>query len=277
MKLRTKSSGRQAPNHPEQVFRLDGRIALVTGATGHLGEPVTRALCAAGAHVIVNARNGGSASRLAQNLKSRGLQATALAFDVTDEKKVRLAIKKIETEFGCLDIVVNNAYSGRPGTIVGATTKDFADAYRICVEAAFSIVQMAHPLLKRGVSAKRGGASVVNIASMYGSVSPDPRIYGDSGANNPPFYGPAKAGLIQLTRYLACHLALDRIRVNAISPGGIYDKQAPSFVKRYCKEVPLGRMASPSDIVGGVIYLASEASSYVTGQNLMIDGGWSTW
>ena len=143
------------------------------------------------------------------------------------------------------------------------------------------IAQLAHPLLIQGISAKHGGASIINIASMYASVSPDPKIYGDSGENNPPYYGAAKAGLIQLTRYLACHFAPERIRVNAISPGPfpVEDgtESSRKFINKLKRKVPLGRVGHPSELCGAVLFLSSDASSYVTGANIPVDGGWTAW
>ena len=266
---------------PKRLFQLEGRIALVTGATGHLGTSMSSVLAMAGATVIVNARNRAAATQLAGALRKQGHQAIAMPFDVTIESSVRRALAKIENEFGRLDVVVNNAYAGGAGTIANAKAADFSKAYRISVEAAFRIVQLAHPLLKRAAVKSRSSASVINIASMYGVVSPDPGVYGSSGANNPPFYGPAKAALIQLTRYLACHLAADRIRVNAISPGpfpsdAVADR-SPEFIAELSRRVPLGRVGHSVEIAGPLLFLASDASSFVTGSNLAVDGGWTAW
>ncbi|MEO8157947.1 MAG: SDR family oxidoreductase [Betaproteobacteria bacterium] len=266
---------------PKRLFQLQGRVALVTGATGHLGTSMSSVLAAAGATVIVNARGRAAAMQLAGALRKQGHQAIAMPFDVTIESSVRRALAKIEKEFGRLDVVVNNAYAGGAGTIANAKAADFSRAYRISVEAAFRIVQLAHPLLKRAAVKSRSSASVINIASMYGVVSPDPGVYGSSGANNPPFYGPAKAALIQLTRYLACHLAVDRIRVNAISPGPFPSDavaaRSPEFIAELSRRVPLGRVGHPVEIAGPLLFLASDASSYVTGSNLAVDGGWTAW
>jgi NAD(P)-dependent dehydrogenase (short-subunit alcohol dehydrogenase family) len=200
-------------------FRLDGRVAFLSGATGHLGQPMARALAAAGAHVVLNGRRQDVLERVAHELIKGGSQVSIACFDVTDENAVKAHIGKIAEKHGRLDILVNNASSGRPGTIDSATAEDFHQAYRVNVGAAFQLLQLSLPLLKESGKQTPGGASVINIASMYGSVSPDFSVYGSSGANNPPYYGSAKAGLIQLTRYAACHLASDRIRVNCISPG----------------------------------------------------------
>jgi NAD(P)-dependent dehydrogenase (short-subunit alcohol dehydrogenase family) len=202
-------------------------------------------------------------------------------FDVTDESRVRQYIELIGQQHGRLDILVNNASSGRPGTIESATVADFEHVYRVNVTAAFQILQLALPLLRKAAGGVKGGASVINIASMYGSVSPDPSIYGTSGMSNPPCYGAAKAGLIQLTRYAACHLASERIRVNCISPGPFPSPQAlerdPGFRSRLSARNPMHRTGEPVELMGPLLFLASDASSFVTGANLAVDGGWTAW
>jgi NAD(P)-dependent dehydrogenase (short-subunit alcohol dehydrogenase family) len=188
---------------------------------------------------------------------------------------------EIAAKFERLDILVNNASAGRPGTLETASTADFEESYRVNVIAAFALLQAATPLLKAAAQRNAGGSSVINIASMYGSVSPDPAIYGSSGANNPPYYGAAKAGMIQLTRYAACHLAADKIRVNCISPGAFpaeqYLQRDPAFRERLNSKNPMHRVGEPSELQGPLLFLASDASSYVTGINLAVDGGWTAW
>jgi NAD(P)-dependent dehydrogenase (short-subunit alcohol dehydrogenase family) len=261
-------------------FRLDGRVAFLSGATGHLGKLMARALAGAGAHVVLNARGQDALESLAAELVSCGKQASIACFDITDEDAAKTHVSKIEEKHGRLDILVNNANSGGSGTSDSAAVEDFQKAYRVNVIATFQLLQLSLPLLKE--SGKRtGGASVVNIASMYGSVSPDPSIYGASGANSPPYYGAAKAGLIQLTRYAACHLASDRIRVNCISPGPFpaakFLERDPKFHDRLAAKVPMRRTGNPQEIQGPLLFLASDASSYVTGANLAVDGGWTAW
>ena len=262
-------------------FRLDGRVALLTGATGHLGRPMARALAAAGAHVVLNARQKDALDSLARELTSAGKKVSTACFDITDDGAAKTHIAQLAETHGRLDVIVNNAHSGSPGTIASATTKDFQQAYWVSVTAAFQLIQFALPLLKESAKRLPGGAAVINIASMYGSVSPDPSIYGTSGANNPPYYGPAKAALIQLTRYTACHLATDRIRVNCISPGPFpasqFLKNDPAFADRLCAKVPMRRLGDGNELQGPLLFLASDASSFVTGANLAVDGGWTAW
>lgn len=263
-----------------KLFRLDGRVALVTGAAGYLGRSISSILAEAGAHVLLNGRSA-KVTELAFELKERGLKASTAVFDVTEKVEVEAAIKRVGTEYGRLDILVNNAYSGRTGTVETATGDDFRAAYEIAVTAAFRLVQVSQPLLETAARNNPGGAAVLNIASMYGTVSPDPALYGESGMNNPPFYGAAKGGLIQLTRYLACHLAGSKIRVNSISPGPFPPPeiavQKPDFFKGLCRKNPMGRIGDPDELRGPVLLLASDAGSYITGVNLPVDGGWTAW
>ncbi len=263
------------------LFRLDGRVAFLSGAPGLLGRPIAHALAAAGAHVILNSRNEDKLRVLATTLATQGLKASVACFDVTDDAAMTVAIERIADEFGRLDVLVNNAASGRPGTIETATLADFDAAYRVNVTASFRLVQVALPLLTNAGAMTPGGASVINVSSMYGSVSPDPSIYGTSGANNPPYYGAAKAALLQLTRYEACHLAPRRIRCNSVSPGPFpargYLTNDPKFEALLQSKTPMRRTGDPDELRGPVLFLASDASSYVTGTNLPVDGGWTAW
>jgi len=261
-------------------FRLDGRVCFLSGATGHLGRFMAEALTSVGAHVIVNARRADAVDALVADLRAEGAKTSAACFDVTDNQAIQRAMEEIGRQYGRLDVVVNNASSGRTGTLESITADDFEQVYRVNVVAAFQLIKAARPLLTE--SAKRtAGSSVINISSMYGSVSPDASIYGTSGANNPPSYGAAKAGLIQLTRYAACHLASEKIRVNCISPGPFparqYLDRDPEFHGRLKAKVPMRRTGDPRELQGPLLFLASDASSFVTGINLPVDGGWTAW
>lgn len=263
------------------LFRLDGRVALVTGAYGHLGKSMAYGLAEAGAQVIVNGRSPEKLALLASEMMGKGYKVTVASGDVTEEQDLKRVIELVTADYNCLDIIINNAYAGRTGTVATSSIGDFSQAYQITVTAAFRIVQLAQPLLEIAASRLPGGASVINIASMYGMVSPDPAIYGDSGSNSPPYYGAAKAGLIQLTRYLACHLASSKIRVNCISPGPFpppeISQNQPAFYAELCRKNPMHRIGFSDELKGAVLFLASDAASYVTGVNLPVDGGWTAW
>ena len=213
-------------------------------------------------------------------MRQLGHQVDEACFDITNDEAALEALAGIREEHGRLDIIVNNASEGRPGTIESSTVEDFERAYRVNVTAAFRIMQAAVPVLEESAKST-AGSSVINIASMYGSVSPDASIYGTSGANNPPYYGAAKAAMIQMTRYAACHLASKGIRVNCISPGPFpairYLQSDPEFHERLKAKVPMHRTGDPKDLCGPLLFLASDASSFVTGINLAVDGGWTAW
>jgi NAD(P)-dependent dehydrogenase (short-subunit alcohol dehydrogenase family) len=262
-------------------FGLQGAVALVTGAAGHLGAEMSLALAASGAHVILNGRSADKLEALAHRMTAEGLAASVSAFDITDAAQVDAAIEAIRAEHGKLDVLVNNAYAGRTGTIDTIQPEDFMSTYDVAVAAAYGLVKSSRHLLAEGAKKRRGGASVINIASMYGVVSPDPRVYAEPRLSNPPHYGAAKGALLQLTRYLACHMAGVPVRVNAISPGPFPRTPASpaeeAFVERLSAKVPLGRVGAPNEIAGAVVFLASEASSFVTGANLPVDGGWTAW
>jgi NAD(P)-dependent dehydrogenase (short-subunit alcohol dehydrogenase family) len=262
-------------------FSVDGRVILVTGATGYLGRAITTALAAVGATPVIAARSGDKLAALAQTLQEQHLRCEVIAFDIADAQQCQSAIAQIRDRIGKLDGIVNCANTGRVGSIEAATQPDFEAACRQNLSGPFALIQAALPLLRVAGSALRGGASVVNVASMYGHVSPDPRIYGESGRNNPPYYGAAKAGLLQLTRYLAVHLGPERIRVNSVSPGpfppALIAQTDALFHSRLCEKTPLGRIGAADELVGPVLFLLSDAASFVTGADLKVDGGWTAW
>jgi len=264
------------PLKKRDLFSLKDKVILITGSVGLLGLKMCEALCEYNARVImtdINKKKLKSAStKLSEKYPGK---IFSIFIDIVDEKSVQNGVKKTVDLTGSIDVLINNAYpyNKHYGRVYeDIEFKDWRENVDMHLNGYFNVT---HKVSKVMMKQKRG--NIINIASIYGVLGPHFGIYQDLGITMPSEYSAIKGGIINFTRYLATYLAPYNIRVNAVSPGGIYDKQSPIFVKRYCKEVPLGRMASTEDIVGGVIYLASDASSYVTGQNLMIDGGWSTW
>lgn len=258
------------------MFRLDGRIAFISGAAGHLGRAMAAVLGQAGAHLILNGRNKARLEDFARELADQNISAECAAFDVTDFTAARAFFAGRAR----LDILVNNAVSMTPAPIAALTPGHFAKTYESAVTAAFENARAALPALRAAVAAY-GDASIVNIASMYGIAAPDSRIYSNPNQASPFHYGPAKAALLQLTRHMAAEWGNAGIRVNALVPGPFPAPQVgandPAFADRLAARTMLGRLGNAAEIGGPLLFLASPAASYVTGAALSVDGGWTAW
>ncbi len=261
-----------------ELFSLTGKSAFISGATGYLGHEMTWALAKAGAEVFVNGRNIEKCQKLAEDIVESGFSAVAAPFDVSDVDQIEAFFAELGS--APLHILVNNAYSGAAGTIETSGLQDYIESYSITVGSAQEMMRCALPQLRSAVS-QSGEASIINISSMYGLVSPDLKIYASASASNPPFYGAAKAALLQLTRYAAIEFGPEGIRVNAICPGPFPPKElardAESFFDQLARKSPMGRVGSASEMAGPVLFLSSSASSYVNGATLQVDGGWTAW
>lgn len=257
----------------QELFSLKGRVALVSGGAGRYGRQICRALAEAGAAVVVGSRNYEKCRSFVRELKIEcNCKAEALRLDVTDQHSAEDGAAQIQSCWARLDILFNNAVSVRAATVERQSTDDWAQAMESNATSLYRMIRVFGEMM-----AQHGAGTIVNIASIYGIVSPDFRIYESSEEmTNPPSYGFAKAGMIQLTRYFAVYFAPRGVRVNCISPGGLFSEEMPrQFVEAYVKRTPLGRMAGPNDLKGAALFLASDASSYVTGQNLIVDGGYT--
>ena len=259
-----------------ELLDLHGRVAIVTGACGWLGSAMSRALAEAGASVVVTSRDGEQATAFAATLPGDG-KHSGVGFDQGDSGTIPPFVAGIIERQGRVDVLVNNAYGGTGPDIETATAEDFDAAYHVGVTAYFLLARevMFH-LRQRGAP-----GSIINIASMYGVVASYPSAYEGLAANSPPNYHGLKGGLLQLTRHLAAYWAPYAIRVNAISPGPFprpeVGERVPGFLPRLEQKTPLGRMGRPEELKGAVVLLASDAGSYITGQNLLVDGGWTAW
>ena len=260
-------------------MNLQGRVALITGGGGHIGAAMGEALAELGAAIVVLDVAPESCTDVAERIhETYGVETLPLVIDLTDEKGVRSVPEGILDHFGRLDILVNCAALVGTSELKGWITpfmEQSADTWRLALEvnltAPFVLVQACAEAL-----AASGHGSVINIASIYGMIGPDMRLYEDTSMGNPAAYAASKGGLLQLTRSLAMVLAPD-VRVNAITPGGVWRDQPEAFHKRYVARTPLRRMTTEEDLKGAVAYLASDLSAYVTGHNLVVDGGWTVW
>jgi len=255
------------------LFDLSGCTAIVSGASGRLGPTMVRTLIEAGAHVVAVGRD---LPRLEQALA--GVEAQLETCDITSPAWPAL-VEAVAREHGRIDVLVNNAHVGRGGSLRLADAADFTEAFELAVTATAGAINAAREGLRASCVAG-GPASVVNISSMYGVVAPDPRIYDVEEGRNPPAYGAAKAAMLQLTRYAAAELGPEGIRVNAITLGPFPGETTPEteqLFRRIASRTMLGRVGRPEEVATALLYLASPASSYVTGSHVTVDGGWTAW
>ncbi len=258
----------------QDLFRLDGKTAFVSGSRGHLGRAMTLALARAGAHVFANGRDAAALDAFVRDLRSDGLSVDAACFDAHDVQEIRAFFGALKR----LDVLVNNIGLMQAKSFGTVQKEDFTATYAATVGTAFESVRAALPALKQAV-ALSGDASVINISSMYGRVAPDAGLYDAREQQSPFHYGPAKAGLEQLTRHLAAELGREKIRVNALVPGAFPQpgKMPPGLEQRLASRIMLGRIGAAEEIGGPLVFLASPASSFVTGSCLTADGGWTAW
>jgi 2-deoxy-D-gluconate 3-dehydrogenase len=269
---------------------LTGRVAIVTGGAGLLGAEFSHTLAQAGARVIVADIDGSAASSLAEAISQAGGQAIPVETDVTDAGSVGQMVSTALQAFGGLDILVNSAaldpkfdpqheapgdYRPGSGAFENFPLEAWNQALAVNLTGVFLCCQAAvQPMLERG------GGVIINLSSIYGLAAPDQRIYqrpGQPPQYKPVYYSVTKSGVLGLTRYLAAYYAGKNIRVNALSPGGVFNQHDEAFERAYSERAVMGRMAEKDEMNGALLFLASEASAYMTGANLVVDGGWTVW
>lgn len=263
----------------QQLMSLQGRVAVLTGGAGHLGAAMADALAEMGCSICVVDRPGSRMQELCEELRARWrVDAEALAVDLEREDLRAGLPAQVTQRFGRADILVNNAAFVGDSSLQGWAVRfeeQRIDTWRRALEvnltAAFHLSQLFAPLLRSG-----GTGSIINIGSIYGVVGPDAGLYEGTAMGNPAAYAASKGGLVQMTRWLSSVLAPE-VRVNCISPGGIARGQPAAFVQRYVARTPMRRMGSEEDFKGAVAFFASDLSGWVTGENLMVDGGWTAW
>jgi NAD(P)-dependent dehydrogenase (short-subunit alcohol dehydrogenase family) len=272
----------------QKKFELTGRVAVVTGGVGLLGAEFCRTLAEAGASIVVVDLDASSSQATADTLKKNGHRALAVPADITRPDSVNAMVEKVLAEFGRLDILVNSAALDpkfdaeavkkgmAPGAFEDYPLDQWIAAMSVNLTGMFLVTQACvKPMIAQG---KKG--SIINICSTYGLNGPDQRIYVKDGqrvAFKPVYYTVTKAGVMGFTKYLAAYYAGTEIRVNALTPGGVFNNHEDYFVKNYSAKTILGRMANKDEMNGALLFLASDASSYMTGNNVVVDGGWTAW
>jgi 2-deoxy-D-gluconate 3-dehydrogenase len=269
-------------------FNLKDRVAVVTGGVGLLGAEFCRTLAEAGAAVAVVDLHAEKCAGVAETLTKAGYRALPVPADITQPDSVKDLVEKILAKFGQLDILVNSAAldpkfdpdaSSRgiaPGSFEDYPLEQWNAALSVNLTGMFLVTQACvKPMLAQGKK-----SSIINICSTYGLNGPDQRIYIKDGkrvAYKPVYYTTTKAGVLGFTKYLAAYYAGTEIRVNALTPGGVFNNHEDYFVQNYSAKTILGRMAKKDEMNGALLFLASDASSYMTGNNVVVDGGWTAW
>lgn len=273
----------------QDKFDLTGRAAIVTGGAGLLGVEFCRTLAEAGAAVAVVDLNAEKCAAVASDLTRAGYRARSVPADITRPESVQAMTEAVVSAFGRIDILVNSAALDpkfdpealskgiTPGRFEDYPLDQWNAALEVNLTGTFLVTQaVARQMVAQG---KKG--SIINICSTYGLNGPDQRIYrkadGSQPAYKPIYYTVTKAGIVGFTRYLAAYYMGTEIRVNMLTPGGVYNNHDETFVQNYSAKTILGRMARKDEMNGALLFLASDASSYMTGSNVVVDGGWTAW
>lgn len=251
-----------------QLLSLKGKVIVVTGGAGNYGRSIAEGLAEAGGTVIIASRNLAELEKVAGNFQQQGLDVHAMQLDQGDTASILKFKEQLVQRFGKLHVFVNNAVS-RPMKGYRSDIDQFAESMRVNATGMMFLLREASDLI-----AESGGGSVINISSMMGMFGPDLSNYeGTSMGEPPPDYFFHNAGLINLNRYMTQLFAGKNVRFNCISPGGLFNNQPERFLENYCKKVPARRMANNDDIKGLVVLLASDAGTYINGENILMDGG----
>jgi len=257
-------------------FNLQDRVIWVVGGAGLLGSAVCRALAEHGAHVVVGDLRTDDAAKLAEAIYADGLAASPQTIDAADEQSIIRCCQQVVDEHGKIDACVNMTFRYTKTPWIEMTTAEWEHGMRVSLTGAFLVGREAAKAML-----PHGKGSIVHFSSMYGVVSPDPAMYPPHVTPNPIDYGVAKAGVLQMVRYHAVAMAKQGVRVNAIVPGPFpypwSQQKDDEFMNRLAGKVPMGRVGNADEIAGAVVYLCSDASSFVTGTQITIDGGWTAW
>jgi NAD(P)-dependent dehydrogenase (short-subunit alcohol dehydrogenase family) len=272
----------------QEKFDLSGRVAVVTGGVGLLGAEFCRTLAEAGAVVAVVDLNASASQDMADKLTKSGFKALAISTDITNPDSVNTMVKTVLSQFGRIDVLVNSAAldpkfdadAVKKGLAPGAFEDYPLDQWNAAINVNLTGMFLVTQACVRPMIAQGQKGSIINICSTYGLNGPDQRIYikdGERVAFKPVYYTVTKSGVMGFTKYLAAYYAGTEIRVNALTPGGVFNNHEDYFVKNYSAKTIIGRMANKDEMNGALLFLASDASSYMTGNNVVVDGGWTAW
>jgi NAD(P)-dependent dehydrogenase (short-subunit alcohol dehydrogenase family) len=257
-------------NNYRNFFNLEGRVAIVTGGAGLIGREIAKGLCDLGATVYIADLKVGNTLETIDNQNAR-----FVSLDITSETSVENAVAHLMNESGRIDILVNSAYPRTSDWGIKFEKVPFS-SWKENIDNQLGGYFLCCQKVAEQMKAQEYG-SIINIGSIYGSVAPDFSVYEGTEMTMPVAYSAIKGGIIALTRYIATYYGSFNIRANVVSPGGIIDRQPQTFIDKYNYKTPLGRMGTPMDVAGAVLFLASDASAYITGQNFLVDGGWTAW
>lgn len=271
-------------NSLKEQFSLEGKVALITGATGFLGHYFAEALAEYGADIVLADLEKEKCTQLANAINKKfSVDSLGIDADITNKECIKNVLDAILDRFNKIDIIVNNAAIDHK-VDAEESNNYYLEGYPVELWNKIVNVNLTGTFLCSQIigtqMAARGGGSIINISSIYGIQAPDNRIYVAEGTKSfikSPAYGASKAGVLNLTKYLAAYWAVNRVRVNAVSFGCVENNQNERFISNYSNRVPMGRICRKNEVKGAVLFLASEASSYVTGQNIVVDGGLSIW
>ncbi|MBL4883766.1 MAG: SDR family oxidoreductase [Planctomycetaceae bacterium] len=257
-----------------ELFSLKGKVAFISGATGYLGSAMAEALAEAGASVVVSSRNLEKAQQAAGKLPQiEGAVHYAVEMDQMEEDSIQAGFEQAVQLAGCIDILVNNGQQSAPQDWKEVTGEQFTQQLQNATGYFLLSRLLRSHVVERGCC-----GSVIMLGSMYGIVGSYPECYEEIQYSSPVAYHVLKGGVLQMTRHLAVYWGKDNVRVNSLSPGPFPSSAAPqNMVDRLITKSPMGRMGTPEELKGAIVFLASDASSYMTGQNLVIDGGWTAW
>jgi NAD(P)-dependent dehydrogenase (short-subunit alcohol dehydrogenase family) len=267
------------------LFDLTDRTAIVTGGAGLLGTEFCKTLVEAGAALTIADINGDAAQKLAGVLSQQGYRARGQETDVTSVDSVQQMVSTTLEAFGRVDILVNSAaldpkFDPQSRQFHSGAFEDYPpELWRQALEVNLTGPMLCCQAVSQPMLAQNSGV-IINIASIYGVVAPDQRLYqcaGKPAQYKPAYYTVTKAGILGLTKYLAAYYAGVNIRVNALTPGGVFNDHEDEFVKNYSARAVMGRMAEVNEMNGALLFLASDASKYMTGGNLIVDAGWTSW